>query len=333
MKKFKSSVFCYMKLIRIVPGFSLKSLGAILLLPYLLTFLLGNFCQQETMTVWAPNLEKQLTQNRFRVINQTKLGKEVIPLEVYVADKLTRSINTDFELETLKAQAVLIRTNLFASSQGSTDILVKDENYGSQHIPEKAWQAAAQTAGVYATLGGQAINTPYFAVSNGATRNGSELLSGNTDYLQSVLCSRDFLSEDYTSSISYEMSEFNKIWQTINGCSMTAEELQDKEKYTKLEAVNLEEKFILYRDSVGYVLFVENLGKVVTGEQFREAYALLSGSFHLEADKKSVLITVKGSGHGFGMSQYGANEQAKQEKDYIEIIETFFKDILITKNE
>lgn len=114
---------------------------------------------------------------------------------------------------------------------------------------------------------------------------------------------------------------------------MTAEELQDKEKYTKLEAVNLEEKFILYRDSVGYVLFVENLGKVVTGEQFREAYALLSGSFHLEADKKSVLITVKGSGHGFGMSQYGANEQAKQEKDYIEIIETFFKDILITKNE
>ena len=44
-------------------------------------------------------------------------------------------------------------------------------------------------------------------------------------------------------------------------------------------------------------------------------------------------MTVKGVGHGLGMSQYGANELAKQQKDYIEIIETFFHNITITKIE
>lgn len=332
MKKTKSTVFQNIKIKRIVPGFSLKSLGTILLLPFMITFLLGNFRIQEAQAVHSTNMDTQLTESFYSVINTTTLGTETVPLEIYVADKLARSINHGFELETLKAQAVLVRSNLLADMRNSREIYVEDTFYGSLSIPEIIWQAVAQTAGVCVTFQGKPARTPYFAVSNGATRKGEELQLGGYDYLCSALCSRDFLAEDYSSSIAYDYKEFEKIWVRQKGCEITKEEIINSNQTTEQVSI-MEEDFHIYRDSVGYVLYVEKQGKYISGEQFRKVFGLSSGCFHLEQKKKDILITVKGVGHGFGMSQYGANELAKQQKDYIEIIETFFDYITITKIE
>ncbi|MDO5557855.1 MAG: hypothetical protein Q4G05_06445 [Clostridia bacterium] len=47
----------------------------------------------------------------------------------------------------------------------------------------------------------------------------------------------------------------------------------------------------------------------------------------IEAD--TVKFTVKGYGHGVGMSQTGADSLAKQGKNYEEIINHYFKEIQI----
>ena len=332
MKKTKSTVFQNIKIKRIVPGFSLKSLGTILLLPFMITFIMGNFRMSEAQAVFSTNMDTQLTKGFYSVINQTTLGTETIPLEIYVADKLTRSINNDFELETLKAQAVLIRSNLLANEKNNHKIYLTDTFYGSLTIPETIWQAVAQTAGVCVTFGGKPAQTPYFAVSNGATRSGDELQLEGYAYLHSALCSRDFLAEDYSNSITYDYSMFEKIWDRQSGCEMTDAEIVNGNQVAE-QVLVMGEEFHLYRDSVGYVLYIEKEGKYISGEQFRKIFNLYSSCFHLEQDKKDVLMTVKGVGHGLGMSQYGANELAKQQKDYIEIIETFFHNITITKIE
>ena len=50
-------------------------------------------------------------------------------------------------------------------------------------------------------------------------------------------------------------------------------------------------------------------------------------------EKTQILFTIKGAGHGLGMSQFGGNELAKEEKDYVEILKYFFQDAIITKIE
>ncbi|MCM1134464.1 MAG: SpoIID/LytB domain-containing protein [Clostridium sp.] len=335
----KLRVFQTFKKKRIVSGFFPKNLGTILLLllllPYLITSLSGNV--KEGGAGKLDIIEGSFHEGLVFVNNTTAYGSESIPLEAYVADRLARSIDEDFELETLKAQAVLIRSSLWSSlykeenyKRAVSEIKVEDADYGSMPASEKILEAVAETMGVCLTCEEQPVNGAYFAVSNGATRNGEELFSEEYPYLKSVLCARDFLSEAYTSSLDYSRAEFDKIWGEIPSFTITEEEILKKGKVTAETEL---EDVTLYRDSVGYVLYLLRNGKFVLGEQFRESFRLSSASFHLSGEGNQVHMAVKGEGHGFGMSQFGANEMAKEGSDYIEILNYFFDSVIITKFE
>ncbi len=346
MKKLR--VFQTVKLKRTVPGFSHGNRGTVLLFhrrpvrkgywplflllaPYLVTFLFGNI--KEGAAEYGDR-ERKAGEGYTFVCNTTGLGSERIPLEDYVADRLARSIDESWELETLKAQAVLIRSGLLASLErggGSTrEILVEDGGYGSGQVSEKIWAAVTQSAGVCLFYEGHPVSGAYFGVSNGATRNAGELRLTGYPYLKSVLCSRDFLAGDYTSMAVYTQGEFERLWQQAPAFQITEEEIR---KDGSVAVENELESFSLYRDSVGYVLFVEREGKFVSGEQFGASFHLASSSFHLDSEDGRIVARVKGTGHGLGMSQFGANEMAKEGSDYVEILNYFFQDVIITKFE
>lgn len=323
---------------RIVSGGSLKNLGTILLLfliiPYLITFLFGNLREgEDSKTVSASVLDEGDMVGSIYVCNTTVLGNESIPLEIYVADRLARSINENFEMEALKAQAVLIRSGLLAADESGKNqkkIYVEDKEYGKERVSERIWQAVSETMGVCLMWEGKIVSGAYFTVSNGTTRNGEELSLTEYPYLKSVVCERDFLSEDYISYVSYGENEFEKLWQQIPKLSLSEEDIRRKEE---IEAETMLEWLNVYRDSAGYVLYLESDEKCVSGEQFRNAFLLPSSSFRAEKEKTQILFTIKGAGHGLGMSQFGANELAKEEKDYVEILKYFFQDAIITKIE
>lgn len=333
MKKLR--VFQTVENKKIASRFPLRSLGTIFLLlliiPYLITFLFGNLREGsmdnavETMVVGNESIERTVY-----VKNVTALGNESIPLELYVADKLARSIDSEYEIEAIKAQAVLIRSGLLAADEdqrNGREIYVEDEEYGNCQIQERIWQAVAETAGVYLMWEDKPVSGAYFAVSNGVTRNGEELSLTDYPYLKSVVCDRDFLSNDYISSESYEESEFQKIWQMMPGVSLPEEE---KERLTEPEEF---ENIKIYRDSTGYVLYLESDEKWVSGELFRNYFLLSSSSFQMEKEGRFIVFSVKGSGHGLGMSQFTANEMAKEEEDYVDILQYFFEHVTITKIE
>ncbi len=334
MKKLR--VFQTVKIKRIVPGFLSGNLGTVLLflllVPYLVTFLFGNLKEGTGSGETYAKKEGSTEEGRFFINNRTLLGTERIPLESYVADKLARSMDGDYEIETLKAQAVLIRSGLLRqiADAGGNEIYVEDTGYGSIPATEKIYTAVSQTEGVCLIYENKPINGAYFLVSNGATRNAGELLSEEYPYLKSVLCSRDFLSEDYAGLAYYEENEFERLWQQTPSFPATEEKIMENDKVTvEMEAGDYQ----IYRDSVGYVLYLERDGKFVTGEQFRESLRIPSASFHLNKEENKILITSKGVGHGLGMSQFGANEMAKEGKDYVKILNYFFQDVTITKSE
>lgn len=334
MKKLR--VFQTVKSKRIVSGFSMKNLGTVLLLlfflPYFISFLFGNMQQTET-DVRRARAGELLKSGRMYVSNTTALGKERIPLEVYVADKLSRSMEADFEAEALKAQAVLLRSGILAGREEEgfgNEISLADEDYGSGILTEKMLQATAETSGVYLSYEGKAIEGAYFAVSNGATRDGAQLGLADHPYLKRVFCNRDFLSSDYAKTVSFREKEFEQIWEQCAKTRITQDEILENEGIQ----VSQEECGIrLYLDSAGYVLYGERNGEFVSGEQIRAAYMLPSSSFHLEAADSQVNFYVRGKGHGMGMSQFAANEMAKEGEDYTAILEFFFQDAIISKFE
>lgn len=354
MKNFR--VFKTVKTKRIISGFLPKNLGVILLFlllfPYLVAFLFGNL-QEGNGAVMQISVEEQLTSGQYLVNNRSDMGLESIPLEIYVADKLARTMEADSEPEALKAQAILIRSGIFwqmnqnnenyrngnggyvTSERDSKTVEITDELYGSVAVSEELYRAVAETAGLCIMYENRPIVGAYFAVSNGATRNGEGMGLYEYPYLKGVLCERDFLSEEYSSSLELREDEFRKIWEGIpeaeekEGAVISASGHEETEKDN-----NEDQEDITYvRDSAGYVLFLEYDNKTVSGESFRQAYGLLSSCFYLDRESGKVIISVKGKGHGLGMSLYGARQLAAEGKTCVEILEYFFRDVTISKIE
>ncbi len=333
MKKLR--VFQTVKSKRIVSGFSFKNPGTILLfllvLPYVLTVCFGNI--QKGKEEITDRVNERLTEGRVYIYNETSVGTEKIPLEIYVADKLSRSVDDSYELEALKAQAVLIRSEIYAMKKDrgeEAEIFLTDEDYGSGVISEKIRQAAAETGGICLTYQGEPVSGAYFAVSNGATRDAEELGLTEYPYLKGVLCDRDFLSPDYSSTEIFHKKEFERIWEQCLKDSVTEEELMQNEK---ISAEAEDDETVLYRDSAGYVLYVERNQEFVSGEQMRTNYNLSSADFYIEKENHKISFLVHGKGHGIGMSQFAANEMAVKGEDYTEILNYFFQEVTISKFE
>ena len=134
--------------------------------------------------------------------------------------------------------------------------------------------------------------TPFFRLSNGSTRDGKEALgSEDYPYLKIVDCPLDIESKEQI--------------QTITIDDMDAE--------------------VTGVDTAGYVLSVRVGNDTVSGEEFRTNYHLVSSCFSFQKYDGKLRITTRGIGHGLGLSQYTANEMAKEGKSMEEILAHFFE--------
>lgn len=319
----------------------------IFLLPYVVSFFFGNAGierergeaeNEEGGTAWLKNEDKgpelfreDSGKAEFIVCNTTSAGTEKMPLETYLVGRLPSTIDMDYEMEALKAQAVVLRTEMMRlyydsdkeKEEGKAYIYVESNIVKTDgDVYEKCKEAVSSTRGMYLAYEGYPINAPYFAVSAGATRNGNEVFGNeNYKYLKSVVCERDFTSKDYIHSIRISKGDFLEKMQ----------ELHPETVWEEGEA--LEEVFSLSRDRAGYVLEIRSEEGTITGEVFRKAFSLHSSCFEWQEDGGAIIIKSKGVGHGLGFCQYGANEAAKKGSDYIDILNYFFSEIIIEKTE
>ena len=78
------------------------------------------------------------------------------------------------------------------------------------------------------------------------------------------------------------------------------------------------------RSTAGGVLTINVGGVSVTGAQMRELFNLRSTNFDVSFSKKIFNFTVRGYGHGVGLSQYGADYMARQCKKWNEILMWYY---------
>ena len=230
-------------------------------------------------------------------------------LEVYLTAVLSCQISPDYELQTVEAQAVIARSNLFrkfAEEENRLDVLREMgksiKNQWKWWISDEIYEDAVEnTEGKVLLVDGKLDLVPYHEISGGTTRDGETVFgSSEYQYLKSVDSSADKKSPDYFSSTYISERQLPK-------------ELEIKE-----------------RDSAGYVLSLQADDKILEGEMFALGMGLPSSNFSIQKTGSKVRFLCRGKGHGLGFSQYGGNELAKDGSLWEEILEEYFPEMEIS---
>lgn len=249
----------------------------------------------------------------------------------YLAGILAEEISEDCEPETLKAQAVVIRTQIYRTLEDSEDktltesYLSRDEmedkwgaeNYGEYY--EKYIRTVEETDDTVVMYGDAYAWTPFHQSSNGMTRSAAEVLGSNDyPYIAVRECPLDKEADDEIQTFTFPYTEIQSLCRDF----LVAEEDEDK----AAQGYTYDDFEVRSCDSAGYVSELRMGNTICTGDQFRDALSLPSSAFSFsEEDDDNIKITTTGKGHGLGMSIWTADQMAKEGKTFEEILAFFFE--------
>lgn len=262
---------------------------------------------------------------------------EEVKIDDYLYNVVSAEMPADYELEALKAQAIVARTYTIYKAQNkkheNADIcddstccqawvskenrLERWEETKREDNWKKIQQCVNETKGKIITYNNQPINAFFHANSGGTTELPVNVWGGSgLPYLQVVQTAGE---EGYT--------------QYSSEVDLTQEELVNKLK-TKYEDIQIdfnndEDVKILEHTDSNRVKTVRFGNHELSGVETRTLLGLKSTNFEIKKENNQIKFSVKGYGHGVGMSQTGANTMAKQGKNCEEIIKHFYVGIEI----
>ena len=267
-------------------------------------------------------------------------GEEVreMTLGAYLVGVVRAEMPASFEPEALKAQAVAARTYTLYKMQtggnhGDTADICTDStccqayiseedarnNWGADAdaYEEKIETAVRETDGEAILYGGVPILAVFHSSSAGQTRASGEVWVNDLPYLQAVASPEPADSiPNYYSRVEFTAEEFR---EKVLSAQPEADLSGDMSGWLQ-NAVT---------DTAGSVETVEVGGVTVKGSTLRSILGLRSACFEWEAADGKLVFFVTGYGHGVGMSQYGANQMAKEGADYQEILTHYYTGVTV----
>lgn len=236
-----------------------------------------------------------------------------ITLKEYLLGVLPNNFFPFIEDETLKALCVLYRTYAYymMKTKGYVEVYSSFAMYKSINYYKIVWlkdfdiiknrleKIIDTTNSIFLSYKSQYI-LPFIHFSN----VGKTLDNNKYPYLSSVNSLWDLSSPYYLEIIDIDYKYISKLLQTeINyNCKVKLLEI-DKNNFIKKISFN---------------------DKVFTGEEIRSILNLKSLEMIFIFNKKSLKIITKGCGNSLGLSIYGANELAKNDCSYLDIIKYYF---------
>ena len=257
---------------------------------------------------------------------------EILNLEDYLIGVVSAEVPVSFEEEAIKAQAVAARTYALKRIQNNKDSNydVTDDTssqvYQTEEELKSKWKdkyeeyrnkiknAVYNTKGEYLTYNNDIIYAFFFSTSNGKTEDNKDVFGQDLPYLKVVDSSFDEKeTSGFVATKTFNLNEFyQKLGMPYN------------------EILNIKNKELTTSGRVKNITINDKLFK---GTEVRTKLSLRSTDFNIEQNNKEIKITTKGFGHGVGMSQYGANALAKQNKNYKEILNYYYQGTNLKKYE
>ena len=253
-------------------------------------------------------------------------------LAAYLPGVVAAEMPVSFETEALKAQAVAARTYILDRAahpvEAHPEAAVCDdpgcccawisedamrENWGREFRRSRAKIRAAvrETAGQRLIYAGEPIRAVFHSASAGRTES-SEALWGPLPYLVSVE------SPETAADVPGFETEVR----------LTPEELRAAVSAAYPDIALPEDPAAWLgeagTDASGRVSSLAIGDQTVSGAEARALFSLRSTAFTVSFADGEFVFTVRGSGHGVGMSQYGANVMAKNGASYAEILAHYY---------
>lgn len=287
-------------------------------------------------------MEKSFDYGEYSNIKLLHVGnKEVenIDLDTYLYGVVSAEMPASYEIEALKAQAVIARTyTIFKIKNGSkhenADIcddskccqawiskenrMARWEDDKKEEYWKKILTAVYETVGKVVLYNGEPINAFFHSNSGGKTELPINVWGGSYPYLQVVSTNGEDAYTTYKSEIILSKDE------------LIQKMLEKNEKF-KIDFKDKECIKVLEYTEGGRVKILKVGNVEISGVEARSIFGLKSAKFNFEIIKDNIKFYVVGYGHGVGLSQSGSDALAKQGKDYVEIIKYYYKDVEISE--
>lgn len=249
---------------------------------------------------------------------------EEMELEDYLVGVVLAEMPASFEIEALKAQAVVARTYTLRAHEGRSkhdgaavctdsaccqaycsraDYLT---NGGKEENVDKISSAVLETSGLVLTYEGALIEATYFSCSGGATEDALAVWGTDVPYLQSVSSPGEEDAAYYTDSITFT---FNELQEKLD--------LPSESSAFQFEGITY--------TSGGGVAEVTICGEQFQGTELRKLLGLRSTAFTITTEGENITFYTRGFGHRVGMSQYGADAMAVSGCDYRQILQHYYQ--------
>lgn len=158
---------------------------------------------------------------------------------------------------------------------------------------------------------GELITATYYAISAGKTEAAADIWGNACSYLVPVASPGDVYASGYQTTVALTPDQFKaaaqKQWPAMSFAG-------DASKWIGASK----------RTNSGSVETILIGGKSVKGSDARTAFGLRSANFTVSYASNKFTFTVKGYGHGVGMSQVGAVYMASQGSTYKEILAWYY---------
>lgn len=259
---------------------------------------------------------------------------EQMTMERYLTGVVRGEMPASFEMEALRAQAAAERSYVYYQLAAGRKDAHPDADFCTDHtccsayLSETAarekwggdfapWntrveQAVSDTDGQVVLYNGRPILAVFHSSSAGRTAAAGDVWSGDLPYLVSV----DSPEGEETVPNYYSTVTF------------TAAEVKEKllAAHPELKLSGTPDRWFgaAAENGSGRVETVSVGGTDIEGTELRRIFGLRSACFTVAADSESVTFRVTGYGHGVGMSQYGANQLAREGKTWQEILEWYY---------
>lgn len=267
--------------------------------------------------------EKQVKETIENVITLYRSNGEILNLTIneYLIGAVAGEMPASFNIEALKAQAVVSRTYLLKRINNNNIIIdsTMQQVYKDNNELKNMWKndfdkyyskikkAVLDTDKIAIYYNGDYIDALYHSTSNGYTLNSEDVWSNAIPYLKSVESKWDLNASSYLKNtnkdIAYVLSLFG---------------IDDINKIQ-----------IVSRDDTNHVKEIKVGDKIYKGTTFRSLLKLRSTDFDIMVNDNSVVFITRGFGHGVGMSQYGANGMANEGYNYIDILNHYYTNVSI----
>jgi len=237
-----------------------------------------------------------------------------LPLEEYVKGVVTAEVAPYWEMEALKAQAVISRTYALFKKKINGDSLFHlissslHQVYKGNNSDVRVAYAVEETAGEILTFNGSPVEPFYHSTCGGRTENPENVFGRSYPYLKSIESNCD-LSPYSVWERKIPLAEIEKalnisgIKEIVVESFTTAKRVKELTFTCNTETVTVETTFL--RKALGW-------GR------------LPSTYFTMARDGDSVTFKGRGYGHGVGLCQWCALKMAREGKNYKEILSYFY---------